>query len=458
MKFLLALFAGLALCSAAQAQTANWSVEGRVLGDAGEPLAGATVTAGDQRQTASDSGGVFSLLLSERTGVLVIRRLGYFPQRIQLDTLHFRNGIARPVIRMISNAISLPEVAVSGRPMESIFRENNRSSLIDYGFAGKDLLLLVRTGKKYSLRLTTDAGEVLAELGMPADNLNILHQSCIGNFHAVGAGWAWEIAFDGQHLDTLPRYPAALFHQLVEPCVTVWDDCYFFRQCGPFRQSVQYSYVDEGQQKHVLATIHDEIAEQQMLRRYREILAAYMRTIPDVDQDDILAGKTPLTDPMQALKSENLLKMAESNELVAAIGFFDQMAADSVYAPLVGMGEWLYLFDHVNDQLFRFEPVTRERRSVPLVYHRSQGWRKEVLADMVLGRVYGRFLEKGGETVLKEIDLGSGAVKKEYALTIIPYLADRFRMRNGYLYFIGQPEVNVPNRRLYKLNLFKFTK
>jgi len=458
MKHLIISFIALHLCIQTLAQTGKWQLAGRVYGEAGEPLAGATVTAGGDRQTSTDSAGAFYLQLENRREALVVRRLGYFPQRIRLDTVAFSGDKARVTIFLVSNDIALPEVAVSGRPVETIYRENNRTSLIDYGFAGKDLLLLVREGKNFFLRLTTDAGAPLAELRLPEDDFTALHQSCIGNFHAVGASRVWEVALNGRQLDTLPPYPAAQFHHVVEPCVLVQDDHYFFRRGGPFRQSVEYFYIDPQYRRHTLVTVKDEAAEQQLLRRYREILAAYMRTIPDIDQDEILAGNSPLTDPVQALKPENLLKMAETNGLIAAIGFFDLLATDSVYAPLVKVGEDICLFDHVNDRLLRFRAAPWEGKEVMINYHRAAGWNKQVLADAVLKRVYGRFSAKNGALVLKEIDLLTGAVRREYEPEIAPYLSDHYKIRNGYLYLIGQPQANEPNRRLYKINLFKFAK
>ncbi|MCB9354328.1 MAG: carboxypeptidase regulatory-like domain-containing protein [Lewinellaceae bacterium] len=457
IRTLLTLICWLFLLHHSLAQDGRRRILGRVLGEQGEPLAGATITAGNSEQRHSDSTGRFLYETRRLDEPLVIRRLGYFPQRIRLDTLPFENGLARLDVYMVSNDISLPEVAISGKPVETIFRETYSSSLLDYGFAGKDLLLLVREGRRFVLRLSTDQGKVLDELPLPDDDIRLLHQSCMGNFHLVGADWAWEVAFAGSRLDTLPRYEARRFHHLVEPCVLARDGYFIFRRGGPYRQSVRYDYFDPSNRRRHLATIRDENVERDLRRRYDAILAAYMKTIPDVDRDDILDGKTRFTDPDQMLNPETLTKMAETNGLVTAIGFFSTLAADSVYAPLFGVGGHIYLFDHVNDALFRYPDLEQAPQRTGLDYHRQPGWRKEMLADHSLGRIYGRFSDKKG-LLLKEIDLETGQCRKTYQPTVAPYLADHFRLRNGYLYFIGQPNVNVPVRRLYKVNLFRYEK
>ena len=440
------------------AQSGDWRITGRVFGEGGEILPGATVVADESVQAVADTAGLFDLRLRECPKVITVRQLGYFPQRMRLDTVAFSGKNARLQFFLVSNAVSLPEVAISERPVQTLFQENFQTNLLDYAFAGQDLLLLVREGRKYFLRLTTDAGRVLAEIRLPDQPFTQLHQSCTGDFHVVSQSAAWEVALRSAQIDTLPRYPAARFHELVEPCVLIHNDFYFFREMGPFRQSVRYVYFDLNEQRHLLAYIRNEAAEAQLLRRYREILSAYMQTIPDVDRDDIQAGRSPLADPAYALRPENLAKMAETNALVSAIGFFNVLAADSVCAPLFRVGDRLCIFDHVNDVLLRFRLDTQDDSSVKIEYHKASGWRKEVIVDAALDRVYGRFAGKGGGLVLKEIDVESGRIRSEYAPEIAPYLAENFQMRNGYLYFIGQPQASVPNRRLYKVNLFKFAK
>ncbi len=439
-----------------KAQTGEWRIAGRVFGELGEALPGATVVADEMAQAVTDTTGFFDLRLRERPKVLTVRHVGHFPQRMRLDTVIFLGKTARLQFFLVSNAVSLPEVAIAGKPVETLFQENFQTNLLDYAFAGKDLLLLVREGKKHFLRLANDVGRTLAEMRLPAGHFTQVHQSCTGDFHVVGDTWAWEVALNSQQIDTLPRYPAARFHELVNPCVLIHNDFYFFRETGPFRQSVRYVYFDRNKQRRLLAYIRDEKAEEQLARRYREILFAYMLTIPDVDRDDILSGKNPLGNSAQALRPENLTKMAETNALVASIVFFTVLAADSVYAPLFKISDQICIFDHVNDVMLRFDLESNDDSSVKVNYHRAAGWRKEMILDLALNRVYGRFSEKNGGLVLKEIDITDGSVRKEYAPEIAPYLAENFQMRNGYLYFIGQPSVNVPNRHLYKINLFKF--
>ena len=455
MKMLLPSIFALLTCLPGSAQPDSWRLSGTVRDANGESLPGATLMLDDTAQAASNAAGQFDFRTPARPRWLKVHCIGYFPQRIALDTLHFVGQSGRIAVILQSNAVDLPEVGITAKPLEQIFEEDFSTDLIDYAFAGKDLVLLLRQGKKYFLRCTDDDGRLRSSLQLP-EPVEYLHQSCTGDYHAVAGQWTWEFTLRDARIDTFPRYPSGQFHRLIEPCVLEQGGYYVFQKIGPFRQSVRYTYFDPEHQPHPLALIRDAVAEAQLLRRYRQILAAYMKTIPDIDRDDILDGNSPLADPMQALNPENLLKMAESNELIAEIGFFSQLAEDSVYAPLFKWGRQLVLLDHVNDRLIRFAFDPWTDQAGPLTYHHQPGWRKMVLVDAALQRVYGLFSGNGGVLMLREIDPETGGVRKTYSLTLAPYLSRAFRIRNGILYFIGQPDVNVPNRRLYKMNIFKF--
>ncbi|MEQ1747203.1 MAG: carboxypeptidase-like regulatory domain-containing protein [Saprospiraceae bacterium] len=436
-------------------QNLGWTITGIVQDELGEALPGAVIQLDDSAQVITGSTGRFLLESYRKPRRITVRCVGYFAQRVALDTVPAAKRTINLKIVLLPSAVSLPEVAISSKPITSIFKEDFKTNLLDYVFAGTDLVLLVHEGKKHILRLTDDDGNLIASLQLPGE-AERLHQSCTGDFHAVGETWAWEFTRFGQRLDTFLRYPAAEFHRIVEPCVLEHKAHYFFRKTGPFRQSVQYTYYDPDHKPHLLAIVRDEVAEAQLLRRYRGILAAYMRTIPDVDKDDIFEGKSPLSDPFQAINPDNLTKMAETNELITEIGFFSQLARDSLYAPLAKVGSELYLFDHQNDKLLHLVAPAWRRDSIPLAYHRTPGWKKELLVDAVLQRAYGRFQSSGGYLVLKEIDLQTGLARKTYRPAVVPFLAENFKIRSGVLYCIGQPDVNVPNRQLYKTNIFKF--
>ena len=45
-------------------------------------------------------------------------------------------------------------------------------------------------------------------------------------------------------------------------------------------------------------------------------------------------------------------------------------------------------------------------------------------------------------------------MRKTVFLCALPYLSDQLRLKSGMLFFIGQPGINDPNRKLYRANVF----
>jgi hypothetical protein len=124
-----------------------------------------------------------------------------------------------------------------------------------------------------------------------------------------------------------------------------------------------------------------------------------------------------------------------------------------VYAPLLKIRDTLCLFDHINGKIMRFGPSVAQQEIIPIRYFLEKGWRRQLIQDDASQRIYARFSYKGG-LQLRETDARNGKIRAIYDLTFAPYLADHFKIRNGILYCLGQPDVTIPNKMLYKINIF----
>ncbi|MBP6828292.1 MAG: carboxypeptidase regulatory-like domain-containing protein [Saprospiraceae bacterium] len=471
MKRALLFFTFLAIAGASAAQQTGWHIIGRVMNEAGEALPGATVLAGESAQSVSDSAGRFGLFLKTLPQEIQVRRLGYFPQRIRPDTLRWEDRRGSVRIVLTPHSTSLSEVTISTKPIESIFKETYSSSLLDYVFAGQQLLLLVREKKKHYLRLTTDDGRVISELLLPDNTAAKLHRSCTGAFHVCGSQWAWEVTLAGGRVDTFSRYPAAGFYGLVLPCAAQKDGYYFFRKMGPFNQSVRYFYFDPAGNGRQLIEIVDSLANLAAWDMYSDLVTRKLFMLPrtyetspgnpfGAKHPDFVIEDLPFArfGGEKALGPEGLMQRLTvfNDDQPAYLSALEALRGDSVYAPMYAIGDTVFLFNHVDNTLLRINTNPWQLGFCPLTFHRSDGWRKEVIVDEALQRVYGRFFTSDTGLVLKEIDLQTGRSAKTYRVPLAPYLATNYRIRNGLLYFIGQPDANMPNRQLYKVHIYKF--
>lgn len=455
------------------AQTAHWRIRGMVLNEQGEPLPGAMILADESIRTVSDADGVFELNLETRPRMLSARVLGYFSQRILLDTILWKGRRTALQFVLQSSDMALQEVTISSKPVESVYEEHYQSVLLDYLFAGPDLLLLLREKKTFSLRLVKDNGEQLADLALPTAGQHTLHRSCTGAFHLVGDVWAWELAIGQGHIDTFPRYPAQHFYRYIEPCILQKDGYYFCRKMGAFNQSVRYFCIDPQGNIKLLDHIRDLQGERSAWGLYLDFMnktpfmaprtyeltgspfnaaqPAYLFALPEIPL--LLEGE-----PWQVqLAVSTLIRSLDpyNNDQLATLGALQNMTADSVYAPMFCLRDTIVLLDHVNNRLLRLQPETGTNRTDTLYFHRQAGgWRKIVLFDEPLQRLYGFFYTNQSGITLTEINTNTGAGGKSYPLPLAPAIASHFKIRNGTLYCIGQPDINNPNRHLYKFNLY----
>ena len=141
------------------------------------------------------------------------------------------------------------------------------------------------------------------------------------------------------------------------------------------------------------------------------------------------------------------------DDQIYRIAELEAIRRDSIYAPLLKINDTLCLFDHVHNNIVRFGPRVAETKVVPMAYHQEKGWVKLLMQDITTNRVFARFSNRNG-LILKEISPVNGQVLKTMELELTPYISDKFKMKNGMLYFIGQPDVNTPNKMLYKMNIF----
>ena len=146
-----------------------------------------------------------------------------------------------------------------------------------------------------------------------------------------------------------------------------------------------------------------------------------------------------------------LLKKAQTNSQIAHLGNIERIKTDSVYAPLMKSGDTLFLFDHVHGLLHQFTSPDEDFWSVPIDYQTDKGWQTELLYDRQTHRFYALFWNQG-KYLLKKIDTLSGKAEVTYLLDEMPLWSKKIKIYNGYLYYLGQEDPNVPNYVLKKID------
>lgn len=453
------LFAFLLVLASHMLSSQTWFVSGIVRGEDAAPLVGASVVADDRCSARTDANGFYVLRCDQRPLAMTVRYVGHFTQRTVLQPNAFTNQRAELDWVLDSQNPAIPEVTIAAKPMEAIVSENLNTHLFDFGFVGENLLLLIREKRRYWLRLMTEKGGILSQIEL-SGTPTLLHRSCTGNFHVIGDQFGWEIALHRDRLDTLPRYAKTYFTRYVQPCAQQMGEQYYFQSHGLLNQSVQYHVFSEGQKPVKIFEVKDQSGARYALGAVRDFFA----NKPIIFRTQAFSYSRYGSQLEAAMFGES---EGNLSELESMLGFvchecYDQIhrlseleviRRDSVYAPLLKIRDTLCLFDHVNGRLVRFGPQMAGMEVIPIRYFLENGWQKLLLVDEQSQRIYARFSRQGG-MILKEISPYSGAVLRTLDVSIAPYLSKKFKMRNGMLYFIGQPNINQPNQQLYRVNIF----
>lgn len=444
------------------AQNRIWQISGRIHNDAGEPLPGAVVQTNDSTGVFTDEKGYYILRQVHQPSELAVRRLGYFSRREVLRADNFQQGQLRLDIVLTAQDASLPEVDIVAQKLSIIAEEEGASYIYDYEFAGENLLLLLRDRKQHLLRLVTESGRILTQMQLPKRFVR-LHRSCTGGVHLVGEYVAQELIISGLNLDTFPAYAIEKFQQIIEPCALQYHGHYFYRRAEQMNQVLRYwCYDTQGHYRPFAYTCSET--------GLREAWSAYMAFFwgkpmvprpnqkdvplpPPVDEGfDLMGPDRPVVDPQLPVRAESLIRLAVSDSQVAWLGSLKRIQLDSVYAPLMVVNDTLFLFDHPRAALRRFGPNLKQVDELPISYADAEGWKKELMKDEFTQTVYAHFAPKGRHS-LSVVDVRTGQVTSQWPLSEVPYISHTFRVRNGFLYYLGRPKGDEPTQVLYKLNI-----
>lgn len=439
----------------------EWRVEGFVKSETGEHLPGARLQVADTIVAISDARGFYRAVLPLQPESLTAVYLGFYPKSEIIRADGINTQPMRLDFVLVPQNTTLPEVSIGAKRAEIIATEDFQTDILDFDLIGEKVLVLVRQRKKYLARLLDPAQRLLAEIEL-AGQPKVLHRSCTGVFHLTGLYFAQElIILQDDKLDTFPRYAAADFHKLIEPCVLEHQGYYFFRKRGAFNQSVNYWYVDPEKQRRPLIEIHNEAGRKEAgyavgaLLSGAPVVAGPTNLPPNWQGQPYDEGFNNTKDIYRGdFSLEHLVTMANTNAQIAQLGWIESLRLDSIYTPLLRMtGDTLTLFDHEHDVALRFHPNSaRHFQQIPILYHHGKGWQKKLLYDPVRGDLYAQFAP-GGQHLLRRLDPHNFEPLTDYRLPEVGFFPSQLKVRDGFAYFLSRPSPNDVNARLYKVNI-----
>lgn len=139
-------------------------------------------------------------------------------------------------------------------------------------------------------------------------------------------------------------------------------------------------------------------------------------------------------------------------EVVAAYmrGFQHSHYHQPLYAPLVVMGDTIWVFDHIHHQVHSFSSKGESTRVHKIQYHLQKGagkWIGKIWKDGVTQRIYTAYKKSGSISIY---EIFPSEERFEFCIQLTHAYIEKIKIRGGDIYYIYKPFESTKNRYLYK--------
>jgi len=392
-----------------------------------EPLSNVNISKKNQTSEGSttNDNGFFQIEISALPTTLNFSFVGF-----ETEFLEIRNTTTREfIIELQPTASALPEISVSSkRKIDTVFFEP--FSVVDYIFFENKILLLAHRNsiEKYSLiTLDEKTNKPIAQISLKNYFPKGLLQSCIGEVFLVTEKNVREIAIDSSGIFLSKKIFIGDFYLIDHPCVLANENFLYFERYFYQGQALRYNIFARqlnAQQKSGEAPIFTDSLEKHefpLIQNEKEIF----RLIEELGLQQPWSG-----DLWEANLDEKILALKESDYFLKGIM---KVFYPKLNAPIFQRQNELIIFNHLESELQFFSQKGDSIRSIPIDYHQTRKWKKQILFDNIQSRAFTTFNTRWGEKI-QEIDLAKGTL--ETALPIDFAYIEKPKVRNGYLYFL----------------------
>ena len=352
------------------------------------------------------------------------------------------------VIVMQRKTNTLQEVTVTENAPHLAY-SNKKVWVIDYKVQHDGIYMVAGNGDK----------SVLLHLGFEQDTISRkpiapkyqeLYRDAFDNLHLIGPDSTYQIYCDGMQLHLLYGCKKERFRQVLSPVVAATDSVIVLEKWRNYGQEVIFIAVNRNNgQCFLLQDVGGETGEM-------------ARNLALDDKRDAQIDKLGEEDTafLDIRKNANSEFKNMKDDLKKRLMF------RSVYCPLFGIDNKLYLFAFPEDALIVFDQNGKEENRMDVDFHKSLGiglskhlisnnpWDKNLIFDRARMMMYAQY-KTNGIVTLKEIDLRDGKTKREIRLSDHTF-PQNIQIHNGEVYylFLNNTQTTGRDRRsLYKMRL-----
>lgn len=364
--------------------------------------------------------------------------------RIEKKTLiENEEGRYSMLVVMQRKTNSLQEVTVTENAPHLAYA-NKRVWVIDYKVQHDGIYMVAGNGDESVLLHLSFEQDTISRKPI-APKYQELYRDAFDNLHLIGPDSTYQIYCDGNQLHLLYGCKKEVFKQKLEPVVAATDSIIVLETRQSYGHEVVFIAVNRNNgQQFLLQDVSGQTAE--------------------------MAQNWALDNSREAMMNlfihRTIHEEANGEIIYTAEGTKTGLMLRSIYCPLFGIDNKLYLFAFPEDALIVFDQNGQEERKMEMDFHKysvgglskhlisNNPWDKNLVFDPVRKMMYAQF-KSDGIVTLKEIDLKDGKTKREILLRNHA-LPQNIQVYNGDVYYLILNNNHVAGRdrrSLYKMKL-----
>ncbi len=419
-------------------QIKTYTLSGKVLDEAGQPMPGAGIV--DRTSAigaAADAQGRFEISFTGFPVFLEASFIGYSVYYRELNQNDFdEDGRLELTIQMKPRSQQLQPAEVDASRFEEFYVHRN-VAVEDFTFVDEFTLLLIREGRNnYKLALINEVEDSLALLDLENSAEGFI-QDCLGHIYMQGKDSVYGLSFAGNKIHMIGAIDNEWYKTKVNPCVA----------SNP--SNLYYQFLKAGNQMMDIfqSPMYGGGEESKLIRRI-------------VDWEDAMSIQeygneaAMLLSGVNFLGDMNLTGLARFKDGFAKMAWYKKILTIPVYHPLFTNAREALLFDHLHDSVLVLNNEGEVKERYFIKHHHNHDFKDKILRDAVTGTFY-VYYEKAGQTRLTALSPVDFKPVKSYHIRKFDF-PRALKVRNGIAYFLDHSDRDYQKLKLYRQKLENF--
>ncbi len=383
---------------------------------------------GSNSGTTTDASGNFSIVLEDKTNLLIFSHISYYKKEISY--LNSGEILLQPKVNI------LPSFSIHSDPIVNITKQLP-IFIIDYLFVDNNICLLAYNRKKINdIRLFYIDYESNILSQMKVEKADALFKNCFGDTYYLNSEEAIKIKVTKDSIGEMNRIPRNYFdisYKAIE--FKIEDNIYF--STNHYQNFIRkYHFInlyDEEKEIHTILTIADSSKIEEFDRDYNFFFYA----------------KNASRLGMSVTSVYNNLDLLRSNQ---PMDWEDQKGRFSPLEISVNnLKDSIFVFNYLKENLEVYNLNGILKRKIKTDFYKDKTFTGKIIVSEEFNRFYAVF-NIGSIIQLREIDILNGKIKTTIDIPSYPFI-ENIKLTGNQIFFLYKKKVYQELKQLYRMDL-----